>query len=402
MSVKSMNTTVWIGLDVSKDTIDVCLLRTNGKTHFKQFANDNSGHSRLLRWAQHMDEDGSGHFCLEATGSYSLGVALFLSQAGQNVSVINPARIHFFARSQGQGNKTDKADARIIALFCSKEQPEPWRAAAPEVRELVALMRRYHAVQDLLVQEKNRFQAPSQPKAVLASVKTTMRFLEKEVERLKKQIQEHFNQHDGLKRDAQLLQSIPGVGEVTAWDILAEMPDVGQFDSAQAVAAYAGLAPREHQSGSSVRKRTRLSKQGNARLRKAVFFPAISALTWNPLVKAHYERLRAAGKTKMVALAAAIGLKVYSSQYGRDLCVGTVRLVWPVLGHAAIPMPLELLAISIVLCLVASCCASMLSLMSVWEQLVKHLLGMAGITDPSYTLCYLANIPRAGWAKSLS
>jgi transposase len=258
MNTTMSPTTVWIGLDVSKDTIDVCLLRQNGKTHFKQFANDNSGHSKLLRWAQHMDEDGSGHFCLEATGSYSLGVALFLSQAEQNVSVINPARIHFFARSQGQGNKTDKADARIIALFCSKEQPKPWRAAAPEVRELVALMRRYHAVQDLLVQEKNRFQAPSQPKAVLASVKTTMRFLEKEVERLKKQIQEHFNQHDDLKRDAQLLQSIPGVGEITAWDFLAELPDISQFDSAQAVAAYAGLAPREHRSGSSIHKKTRL------------------------------------------------------------------------------------------------------------------------------------------------
>ena len=299
-------TATWIGLDVSKDTIDVCLLRENGKTHFKQFANDHSGHARLLRWVQHLDEDGTSHFCLEATGSYSLAVALFLAEAEQRVSVINPARIHFFARSQGQGNKTDKADARIIALFCRKEQPELWRAAAPEVRELVALVRRYHAVQDLLTQEKNRLQAPSQPKAVLSSLKTTVRFLEKEVERLKKQIREHFNQHDGLQRDAQLLQSIPGVGELTAWDILAEMPDVSQFDSAQAVAAYAGLSPREHRSGSSVFKKTRLSKQGNARLRKAVYFPAVNALTWNPLVKAHYERLRAAGKIRMVALAAAM------------------------------------------------------------------------------------------------
>lgn len=299
-------TTTWIGLDVSKDSIEVCLLRENGKAHFKPFPNNSSGHSKLLRWTQHLDENGASHFCMEATGSYSCAVAMFLAEAKQKVSVINPARIHFFARSQGQGNKTDKADARIIAVFCRKEHPELWRAAAPEIRELAALMRRYHAVQELLTQEKNRLQAPSQPKAVLTSIKSIVRCLEKEVERLKKQIREHFNRHDNLRRDAALLQSIPGVGEITAWDILSELPDISQFDSAQAVAAYAGLSPREHRSGSSVFKKTRLSKQGNARLRKAMYFPAVNALTWNPLVKAHYERLVAAGKIRMVALAAAM------------------------------------------------------------------------------------------------
>lgn len=302
----STNTTNWIGLDVSKDTIEVCLLRESGKAHFKQFPNTTSGHAKLLRWTQHLNEDGVSHFCMEATGSYSCAVALLLAEAEQKVSVMNPARIHFFARSQGQGNKTDKADARIIALFCRKEHPELWRAAAPEVRQLVALMRRYHAVQDLLVQEKNRLQAPTQPKAVLSSIRGIVRCLEKEIVRLKKQIREHFKSHTNLKRDAELLQSIPGVGEITAWDLLAELPDVSQFDSAQAVAAYAGLSPREHRSGSSIHKKTRLSKQGNARLRKAMYFPAVNALKWNPLVKAHYERLRAAGKMKMVALAAAM------------------------------------------------------------------------------------------------
>lgn len=299
-------TTTWIGMDISKDTIDVCLLRESGKTHFKQFSNNPSGHVKLLVWTKRLEENGSSHFCLEATGTYSLGMALFLVQAEQKVSVINPARLHYFARSQCQGNKTDKADAALIALFCRKEQPDLWRVAAAEVRELAALMRRYHAVQDLLVQEKNRLQAPSQPKTVLRSIKGTVRFLEKELERLKKQIRELFKQHEKLNNDAQLLQSIPGVGEITAWDILAELPDVSQFDSAQAAAAYAGLSPREHRSGTSVFKKTCLSKQGNARLRKALYFPAVNALKWNPLIKAHYERLRAASKIRMVALGAAM------------------------------------------------------------------------------------------------
>ena len=104
--------------------------------------------------------------------------------------------------------------------------------------------------------------------------------------------------------DSKLLPGIPGIGELTSWDLLAELPDVSQFDSAQSVAAYAGLAPREHRSGSSVRKHTRLSKQGSTRLRKAMYFPAVTGITWNPLVKAHYERMLKAGKPRMVALAA--------------------------------------------------------------------------------------------------
>ena len=155
-----------------------------------------------------------------------------------------------------------------------------------------------------MVQEKNRLAAPGQPALVVESLQSSIAWLEGEVQRLQKQIRDHINKNGDLKRDAKLLQSIPGVGELTAWGILAELPDVSQFDSAQSVAAYAGLAPREFRSGSSVRKQTRLSKQGNTRLRRAMYFPAVTALTWNPLVKAHYERLRENGKGKMVALAA--------------------------------------------------------------------------------------------------
>jgi transposase len=231
-------------------------------------------------------------------------VALFVLEKQQAVSVINPARIRFFALAQNAGNKTDKADARLIALYCQQQKPPLWRVAQPEVRALQALTRRLHALSELVVQEKNRLQAPGQDKAILASGKRVIAALEKEMLRLKVAIRTHVKAHEHLQRDSKLLQSIPGIGEITAWDILAEMPDVNEFESAQSVAAYAGLAPREHKSGSSVRKPTHLSKRGNSRLRKAFYFPAVSAITWNPLVKAHYQRLVAQGKPKMVALAA--------------------------------------------------------------------------------------------------
>lgn len=305
--------TVWIGLDVSKDTLDVCLLRATGKEKHKQFSNDAAGHAKLLRWVQHLAGEEVCHYCLESTGSYSMAVAHFLAEAEQRVSIVNPARIKYAAMAQGVGNKTDKADARLIATYCRKEQPALWRAAAPEVRVLVALVRRLHSlqelvVQELVVQEQNRLAAPGLPVEVRASLKKkkSIRFLEAQVKRLQQHIKEHIDNYPGLKADKQLLLSIPGIGETTAHELLGEMPDVTQFSCAQSVATYAGLCPREHSSGSSVRKRTRLSKQGNSHLRKALYFPAVSAVQWNPSVRAHYERMREKGKGKMVALGAAM------------------------------------------------------------------------------------------------
>ena len=270
-----------IGLDVSKDTLDVCLLLA-GKRHEKQFANDATGYRHLLGWAHSLTKEHDCHFCLEATSPYSQTIALFLVEKEQKVSVVNPARIKYFGLAQNQGNKTDKADARLIARYCQMQSPPPWRIAAPEVRVLQEMVRRLHALSDLAAQEKNRAQAPGQSKAVSASSKRVVAALEKELLRLRREVRVHVKAHENLYSDSKLLQTVPGIGEITSWDILAEMPDVEEFESAQSVAAYAGLAPREQRSGSSVRKATTLSKRGNSRLRKAFYFPAVSAMQWNP------------------------------------------------------------------------------------------------------------------------
>lgn len=299
---------VHIGLDVSKDTLDVCLLKGD-KRHEKQFANDKAAHRSLLAWAERLAGGASCHFCLEATGSYSQEIALFLVEQAQHVSVINPARIRFFGLACNAGNKTDKADARLIALYSLQQNPPAWNKPLAQVQLLQALVRRLHALNDLLTQEKNRAQVPGQDKCLLASSKRIINALEKEKVRLQSQLQAHIHAHEELERKANLLQSIPGIGQITAWEIMAweimaEMPDVEEFQSAQSAAAYAGLSPREQRSGTSVRKATHLSKRGSARLRRAFYFPAVCALRWNPAVRAHYERLRAAGKPKMVAVAA--------------------------------------------------------------------------------------------------
>ncbi len=211
-----MNTTptalehLGIGLDVSRDTLDACLLHGKNKPLHKQFANDEAGFALLLKWAHSQASGATAHFCLEATGSYSTGVALYLAQHEQRVSVVNPARIRFFGLCQRQGNKTDKADALLIARFCQREQPALWRAAAPEVQLLLALVRRLHALGELATQEQNRLAAPAQPEEVLASLRRTLAFLQQEIKSVQRLIRAHIKAHEQLTRDAKLLQSIPG------------------------------------------------------------------------------------------------------------------------------------------------------------------------------------------------
>ncbi|HEV2124181.1 MAG TPA: IS110 family transposase [Chloroflexota bacterium] len=138
------------------------------------------------------------------------------------------------------------------------------------------------------------------------SIEETIAFLDRQVASLQQQIRAHSDNTPSLKADKELLISIPGIGEIAAQQILAELPDVSQFQSAESAAAFAGLAPSEFRSGKSVHKHTRLSKAGNRHLRQAVYFPAVTAIGHNPLVRALYERLIASGKARMAAIGAAM------------------------------------------------------------------------------------------------
>ncbi len=167
-----------------------------------------------------------------------------------------------------------------------------------------ALSRRRDDLRRLAAGEKTRLAAPGLTAAVRKSLARVVAFLAKEADRLQGQADALVAADEGLYAGRELLRTIPGVGPVAANAILAELPDPARFATAQQAAAYAGLAPREYRSGTSVRKRTRLSKAGNARLRKALYLPALAATRFNPLVAAFYQRLVAAGKPKMAAVGA--------------------------------------------------------------------------------------------------
>ena len=291
---------ICLGIDVSKKTLDVALI-FQGKTLSKQFKNSLEGFKLLNAWlaSLHITEV---HACLEATGSYSEQVALFLHSIGHNVSIVNPLRIKGYAQSNLQRNKTDRLDARLIASFCQTQNPAQWNPPSAEIRHLQALMRRIETLEEMLQAEENRL--ANAAKEVCPSIERIISLLKDEIQELEQQIKEHIDRNPNLKEQSRLLQTIPGIGERTANLLLSEI-EFDRFDSARQIAAQAGVTPRKRQSGTSL-KQTALSKLGNARLRKALYFPAIVARQYNEIIKEFANRLKKRGKTPMQIVCAAM------------------------------------------------------------------------------------------------
>ena len=243
---------------------------------------------------------------MEATGTYGEALAAYLHRAGHLISVVNPAIIKAFASTEMSRTKTDKRDATLIALYCLKHQPSAWAPPPPEISELQALVRRLDALIEMLQQERNRLSAGIISASVKESVEQHIDHLDEQITHTQTLIRDHIDQHPTLKQQCDLLNSIPGIGETTAAKFLAEIVDINHYQSARQVAAFAGLVPRHRESGSSVRGKPRLCKVGTARLRKAMYFPAIVATHHNPIIKAMSERLRERGKCPMVIIGAAM------------------------------------------------------------------------------------------------
>jgi transposase len=268
---------MFLGIDVSKKTLDVALLSDHPKPRHKVFANDAAGHQELLNWL-----------------------------TKQEAEAVHPAQIHAFGRSGLKRTKTDKTDALLIARFCQMHQPPVWKPLAPQVEQLQGLVRRLEHLEEMLLMEENRLGSGGIGEPVKESLEEHISYLKGQIEKTRRHIKDHIDQNPDLKSQSQLLESIPGIGATTAALLLAELGDVTHFNSARQVAAFAGLVPRLRESGTSVRGRSRLSKIGSSRLRKALYFPAITALRFNPLIKAFGLRLSAQGKSKMLIVGAAM------------------------------------------------------------------------------------------------
>jgi transposase len=297
-----MNTATKLGIDVAKKSFHVAL-RQGEQVRHKQFANTPPGFAALAQW---LASHGAVplHACLEATGSYSDALARYLHQAGHVVSLVNPARIKAFAQSRLVRTKNDKLDADLIARYCAEAQPAAWTPPPAELVELQALVRHLEALQETRQQLRNRLTDGPQIETVLSSLRKLIEQLDDEIDAVEQQLQKHLKQHPALKEQAELIDSINGLGLKTAAKLLGEIPNLQAYKSADQVVAYAGLNPKERQSGTSIKGHPHISKTGNARIRKALYMPAIVAIKHNPLIRAFAERLEARGLCKLAIITA--------------------------------------------------------------------------------------------------
>ena len=289
------------------------MLLQSDRTTSKIVANSPTGIAQLKTWLKNR-KAAEVHVCLEATGGWSEDVAEALHDAGLTVSLVNPSRIKAFAQSELLRTKTDRVDAAMIARFCRLHVPDPWTPPALEIRTLQGLVRRHRSLIEMRTEEQNRLDAPIVADPVKASITTMLESIESELKRVDREIAQLFERHPPLRQQRDLLLSIPGIGETTAAKILGEMPNIAEFRDVKAVGAFAGLSPQQYESG-SIRKRTRLAKTGNADLRQALYWPAISAMRHNPILRQFANRLRERGKPKMTIIAAVMR-KLLTLAYG--------------------------------------------------------------------------------------
>lgn len=317
----------FLGIDVSKAKIDCCIFPEgiSGKKKSKVFANAESGFSGLLAWLLKLDIDfKQTTVVLEATSVYHETLTYRLYDAGLKVCIANPARVRRFAEGLSILNKTDKADSEVLARFAALAEPEAWQPPSPKIRLIKALLARRETLQADLQRELNRQEkamSTMTPPQVLASIESSIVFIQTEIAKLDQEIKDDIDHDSDLKSDMSLLTSIPAIGERTGLLMLGLLRS-HEFTQASQVAAYVGLVPVQHQSGSSVRGRSHISKAGSAKIRAGLYMAAVVAVRYNPHIKSMYERLLAKGKSKMSAICAAMRKLVH-------LCYGVLKHQMP-------------------------------------------------------------------------
>jgi transposase len=302
-----------LGIDIAKKSFDGALTSDNKQYQSEHFNNTAKGHRRLVKWLRQQGVE-EAHVCMEATGRYGDELARFLHEQGYRVSMVNPMQIHAYGKSQLRRNKNDRLDAQLIADFCFTQEPPTWTLPTRCRQETQELTRHITTLKHDRQRKRNQLKAGLSSEALRRSIEKNIGFIDQEIEHLEAKLQELIDQESRYQEDLALLLSIPAIGWTTATRFLAEV-DVSQFAQASHLAAYAGLAPSEHSSGSSVHKKACLSKVGNRHLRSAFYMPALGAHRHNPIIADLVERLTARGKSKMT-IVGAVMRKLLHLAYG--------------------------------------------------------------------------------------
>ena len=289
-----MNDLISGGIDVAKDALDVALAPDAKPCRFK---NDRKGIEELLA---KLPEPGKCRVTLEGSGGYERRVVAELLDKGHFVARVNPRQIRDFAKALGILAKTDALDAVVLARFGQAANPRCLEATTGQQAELQQLVARRKQLIDLRTAETNRLKQVSS-KVAKRSIEAVLKTLEKQIVELETEIVELVEKHDDWKQKADILTSVPGVGEITAYSLLADLPELGQLNREE-IAALAGLAPYNHDSGRL--KGQRAIAGGRADVRSVLYMAALSATRWNDKIKDFYERLLKAGKPFKKAITA--------------------------------------------------------------------------------------------------
>jgi transposase len=308
---------VFCGIDVSAETLAVAVIEPDQAVQQREFANTPSGHKALLTWLGKRKV--LVRVSLEATGIYSMDLALALDAAGEiEVAVLNPKQVHDFARSIRR-SKTDSADAQVLAEFGMRMKFVAWQRPSQSALALRAISRHIEALGLEHTRAFNRLHAAqgsiATPRCVVDDLKRSLATLERRMKKLRREARAQIDSQDRLREQFQLLTSVPGIAEISALQILGELVLLAPDLKARQWVARSGLDPVHQDSGTSVHKPARISRAGSRHLRRALYMPALASVRWDPHLKAFYESLLARHKRKMQALVA-VARKLLHAIYG--------------------------------------------------------------------------------------
>lgn len=285
-----------VGIDVAKNSFDLHILEDKKDMHFEYQP------QQVKQCVKHLLKLEVGLIVLEATGGYEISLVSELQTAGLPVAVVNPRRIRDFAKASGTLAKTDKLDATVMARFGATLQPPISRKIDAKTRRMRALVARRNQLVKMHTAENNRMEHAFD-KAVVQSVQTILKTVNREIEKVERQINDFISQQPELKQKAEILKSAKGIGDTTASMLVSELPELGQV-SKKAIASLVGVAPMNRDSGQFRGKR--MTGGGRRLVRSRLYMPTLVAIRYNPAIKKYYQHLLSQGKPKKVAIIAAM------------------------------------------------------------------------------------------------
>jgi len=291
MAIKSEE--VFVGIDVSKGELEICVLP---KGECWKTPNDEVGRAALIERMRGLNPT---LIVLEATGGYEAALAAELASGKLPVVVMNPRQVRDFAKASGRLAKTDRIDAFVLALFAQKMRPEVRTLKDEQTQELNALFVRRNQLVSMLTMEKNRLGQAR--KRVAKDIKGHIAFLEKRLTDVDRELKEFIRNTPIWREKDEILQSTPGIGKVASSALLAQLPELGTLDRRQ-IGGLVGVVPLNNDSGKS--KGQRHTWGGRSSVRAVLYMATLAAIRSNPVIKAFYERLKAAGKKPKVAIVA--------------------------------------------------------------------------------------------------